>query len=37
MRIDVMIQVVAIDYFNGDGLPADRVLNLSFFLADAIH
>lgn len=31
----MMIQVVAIDYFNGDGLPADRVLNVSSFLADA--
>jgi hypothetical protein len=33
--VDVMIQVVAIDYFNGGGLPADQVLNVSLFLADA--
>jgi hypothetical protein len=33
--IDVMVQVVAIDYFNGGGLPADQALNVSLFLADA--
>ncbi|KAG2089648.1 hypothetical protein BD769DRAFT_1679878 [Suillus cothurnatus] len=28
-------KIVAIDYFNGGGLPADQVLNISFFFTDA--